>query len=252
MSVLTNHTGYMTQSNWVQHLEHLYRIGTIVTGAHNVEAALQAIVDAGCELTGAELGALGVPGAPGEPMAHFVVSGLPANAQMPVAHPPVGRGVLSLLLTHGSAVRMDDVKAHPEFEGWPKAHPVLGSFLGTPIQTNGRVLGDLYLANKQDGESFTDDDQRLVEMLAAHAAVVLQTLHYHEQTQELAIIREREVIARQLEDDVLQSMYGVGLMLNNLDLHNPERAERDITVIRETFDSAIESLRRHLLGLSQR
>lgn len=251
MSVAMNIIEDMTHSDWAQHLEHLYRITTMVTAAHDVEAALQAIVDAGCELTGAEMGALGVPGEPGQPMAHFVVSGLPATTQMPAAHPPVGRGVLSLLLHEGGAVRIDDVKKHPYFEGWPKAHPVLGSFLGTPIQSNGQVLGDLYLANKQTGDSFTDEDQRLVEMLAAHAAVVLQNLRFHEQTRELAIAQDREVIARQLEDDVLQSMYGVGLLLNNLNVSDPARAASDINAIRETFDEAIESLRRHLLGLHQ-
>jgi nitrate/nitrite-specific signal transduction histidine kinase len=241
----------MTETNWTQHLEHLYRIAMIVTAAHDVDEALQTIVDSACELTDAELGALGVPGAPGEPMTHFVVSGLPATSYVPVEHPPIGRGVLSFLLHGGNSVRLDDVKKHPYFEGWPKAHPVLGSFIGTPIQINGHVLGDLYLANKQSGESFTEDDQRLVEMLAAHAAVVLQTLLYHEQSQDLAISRERETIGRELEDDVLQGMYGVGLLLNNLDMNNVERAERDLAAIRETFDDAIERLRAHLLGLAQ-
>jgi GAF domain-containing protein len=239
-----------TDSEWAHHLEHLHRVSTLVTAAHDVESALQVIVDSACEITGAALGALGVPGEPGQPMAHFVTSGLSETMVMPGAHPPIGRGVLAMLLNEGKPVRIANVRQHPHFEGWPKAHPTLDSFLGVPIQSNGQTLGDLYLANKQNGEGFTKDDQQLVEMLASHAAVVLQTLHFHKQTQELAVLHEREVIARQLEDDVLQAMYGVGLLLNNLTLSDTERAARELDAIRETFDEAIERLRKNLLDLS--
>lgn len=240
-----------TQSDWAQQLEHLHRVSTMVTSAHDMQSALQTIVDSACEITGAELGALGVPKAPGMPMAHFITSGLPHGTQMPASHPPIGLGVLSVLLEDGGAVRIDDVTQHPYFEGWPKAHPYISSFLGVPIQINGHILGNLYLANKESGEAFTEEDQRLIEMLATHAAVVLQILRYHEKTQELAILNEREVIARQLEDDVLQAMYGVGLLMKHLDLKNTERAGRDLEVIRETFDEAIERLRRHLTDLAE-
>jgi GAF domain-containing protein len=239
-----------TQSEWAQQLEQLHRVSTMVTAAHDMQSALQTILDSAREITDAELGALGVPSAPGLPMAYFVTSGLPAGKQMPASHPPIGLGVLSVLLDEGSAVRIDNVAAHPYFEGWPKGHPHISSFLGVPIQINGTTMGNLYLANKQTGEGFTEEDQRLIEMLATHAAVVLQMMRYHEKTQELAVLNERESIARQLEDDVLQAMYGVGLLMKHLDLRNTDRAERDLGVIRETFDDAIERLRRHLTDLA--
>lgn len=241
---------YIQQSDWAQNLEHLYRVATLVTAAHDVDTALQTIIDSAREITGAELGAIGVPGEPGKPMAHFLTSGLPDDAHMPLAHPPIGRGVLSILLHEGKTVRLSNVRQHPYFEGWPAGHPMLDSFLGMPIQFNGEVVGDLYLANKADGEPFSEEDQRLIEMLAAHAAVVIQSLRDRERTQQLAIMREREAIARELQDDVLQAMFGVGLLMGNIDLSEPRQAAHDLQDIRVTFDDAIERLRRHLTELA--
>ncbi|MGV9415196.1 GAF domain-containing protein [Nocardia sp. NPDC003693] len=55
-----------------------------------------------------------------------------------------GRGVLGVVLTGERPVRLDDVAAHPAFEGWPPGHPVLRGFLGVPVRYRGRVLGDLH------------------------------------------------------------------------------------------------------------
>jgi GAF domain-containing protein len=241
---------YIKKSDWAANLEHLYRVATLVTAAHDVDTALQTIIDSAREITGAELGAIGVPGERGKPMAHFITSGLPDDAVIPLAHPPIGRGVLSVLLREGKTVRLTDIRHHPYYEGWPAGHPMLDSFLGVPIQFNGEVVGDLYLGNKMNGEPFSEEDQRLIEMLAAHAAVVIQSLRDHEKTQQLAIMREREAIAAQLQDDVLQAMYGVGLLMGTINLNQPEQVARDLHDIRMTFDDAIERLRLHLTELA--
>lgn len=231
-------------------LESLHQVAITVAAAHDIDSALQTIVDSARVLSGAEFGALGVPGNRGEPMWHFVTSGLADDTAISAEHPPIGRGVLGLMLNQGSSIRMPDVQVHPAYEGTPRAHPKIHSFLGVPIQSGGHIIGDLYLANKLNGDEFTDDDQRLVEMLAAHAAVVVQTLHAQKREHELDLLRQREAIARQLQDDVLQALFGVGLLLSNLSLNDPARATQEIGAIRETFDDAIERLRRHLLGLT--
>ncbi len=240
----------MLQVTWVEKLERLYDIAVMVASAHDVEEALQTIVDSARELAGAQYAALGVPGKRGEPMWHFATSGLPAEVAISVEHPPIGRGVLGLMLNQGASVRLPDVQTHPAYQGTPHAHPEIHSFLGVPIQSGGQVIGDLYIANKIGADQFTEEDQRLVEMLASHAAVVVQTLHAQQRERELALLRQREQIARELQDDVLQSLYGVGLLLGHLDTHDPARMEQDIAAIRETFDDAIERLRQHLLSLT--
>lgn len=177
------------QETWAGKLEHLHRAAIAVAGAHDIEATLHRIAETAREVVGAEISAIGVPGGSGEPMAHFVVAGLPPEAVERAGDPPMGWGVLGVLLKEGKSVRLDDVAEHPAFDGVPSAHPSIRSFLGVPVRSRGEVVGDLYLANKIDGGGFTADDQRLVEMLAAHAAVSIESLRYHKKNEELALVR---------------------------------------------------------------
>lgn len=235
-----------TSDRWTHQLARIHQITAMVAEAHDVDTALHTIVDNAREMIGADIGALGIPGEPGEPMAHFITSGLAPETAGPEAHPPIGRGVLSILLRKGESVRLASVTQHPYFEGFPTRHPDVGSFLGVPIQISGRVLGDLYLANKHNGEPFTEEDQRLIELLAGYAAVVVQSLLYQKQSLDLAMLSEREAFARELQDDVLQAMYGVGLLMDNLTLDDPAQIKEDVAKIRASLSEAIESLRQHL------
>lgn len=231
-------------------LELLHQAAITVAGAHRVEDALQKIADAAREVVGAQMAALGVPGQPGQPMAHFVVSGVSRHMGNRPGHAPMGRGVLGILLTEGKPVRVRNISEHASFEGLPLHHPALTSFLGVPVQSGGDTIGDLYLANKIAEEEFSEEDQALAEMLAAHAAVIIQSLHYHQQHEEMAVVMAQAALAPKIEDDVLQALYGAGLLLGTLNLNDPEAAEEQVRDIQSRLDSAIKHLRSHLLTMS--
>ena len=69
--------------------------------------------------------------------------------------------------------RAGDIKADPRYRWWPEAHPDMRSFLGVPIVGRDRILGAIYLTNKRGATVFSDADQELIQLLAAHAAVAL-------------------------------------------------------------------------------
>lgn len=238
------------REGWAQQLEHLHRAAVAVARAHDVREALQMIADAAREVIGAEMAAIGVPGELGQPMAHFVVSGLARETIELAGHAPMGQGVLGVMLREGQPVRLRRLEDHAAYAGLPERHPAIRSFLGVPVQSDGEVLGDLYLANKIGADMFSEDDQRLAEMLAAHAAVSIQTLRYHKKNEEAAIVQARARLAPKIEDDVLQALYGAGLLLGALDLDQPERAAKQIRDIQMRLDSAIEHLRAHLLDMA--
>src|SRR3954465_3660533 len=135
------------------------------------------------------------------------------------------------------------------------------SFLGVPIVTRGEVLGAVYLTEKEDGSMFSPADQKLIELLAAHAAIAIENARLHERSRELSIIEERNRLARELHDSVTQRLFGVALAVESaatlLERDPPPAAEgaarrpqlaaaaagEELERVRELARAAMEELR---------
>lgn len=83
--------------------------------------------------------------------------------------------MLGVVARDNQVVRLRDLREHPAHRGFPPGHPDMRSFLGVPITRGGRSVGNLYLAEKRGAAEFTEQDQRLVEMLAARASIAIET-----------------------------------------------------------------------------
>jgi signal transduction histidine kinase len=90
-----------------------------------------------------------------------------------IGHPPRGEGLLGVLLREPHSIRVSDIAADPRSAGFCENHPHMRSFLGVPIMSRGKLLGNLYLTDKVDAPEFDEDDERLISMLAAHAAIAI-------------------------------------------------------------------------------
>jgi signal transduction histidine kinase len=126
------------------------------------------------------------------------------------------------------------------------------TLLGVPVAHGERVVGNLYLADKAGGAAFSAEDERLLRLLAAHAAVVIENARLAEQVQTLAVVAERDRISKDLHDGVIQSIYAVNLELEDA----TEDVESDPADVRARIDLAIDrlgevmkDLRRYILGL---
>jgi signal transduction histidine kinase len=139
---------------------------------------------------------------------------------------------------------MDDVRQDPRFGWWPAAHPVLKDFLGVPITDGDEILGALYLANNYSGR-FTDGDERVLGMLAAHAAIALTNARLYERTRELTLLEERHRVARELHDAVAQKLFSLRLTTEAATAwvrKDPARAETELQEIRRLAAQATEEL----------
>jgi len=85
------------------------------------------------------------------------------------------------------------------------------SFLGVPIAARGGIIGAFYLTDKVGAEAFDADDQQVIEMLAAHAAIAIENARLYERSRELSVVEERNRVARELHDSVTQNLFGVVL-----------------------------------------
>lgn len=145
---------------------------TAISSDLDLHAVLTRIVEAATSLTEARYGALGVVGNESA-LVEFVTTGVTDEQRRSIGELPHGRGILGLLIHHPEAIRLDDLARHPQSAGFPPHHPPMGTFLGVPVRIRGTVFGNLYLTEKAGGESFTEQDQALVEALASTAGFVI-------------------------------------------------------------------------------
>ena len=142
-----------------------------------LDPTLRRIVRAASDLTSAPFAALGVLGDDGLHRA-FVYTGIDSELARSIGHLPRGHGVLGHITRVGRAVRVSDIGEHPASMGFPPGHPAMRSFLGVPVGIGDRVVGNLYLADKEGG--FTAEDEDVVVALAAAAAVAVENARLYE------------------------------------------------------------------------
>ena len=194
-----------------QPLERLSAAVLAVTRHRSVHEVLQTIVATARELLDAGYAALGVPDDSGG-FAEFVVDGVSDEQWAAIGPLPRQHGILAVMLREATPQRLPDVRADPRFGWWPAAHPVLIDFLGMPILDGGEILGAIYLANKRGGGGgFSEADERLLQVLAGHAAIALTNARLYEGARELALAEERARIARELHDAVAQTLFSARL-----------------------------------------
>lgn len=174
---------------------------------------LKRITETAADLVNAKYAALGVLDESGLRLAEFITVGLDDAEADRIGPRPDGHGLLGLLIVEPVPIRLPDLHAHPDSFGFPSHHPPMTTFLGVPIRLRGVVYGNLYLADKTNGEGFTEGDQELAVGLAAAAGLAIENARLHEQSRTAGLLDERERIARDLHDDVIQRLFATGLSL---------------------------------------
>ncbi|MCX7608419.1 MAG: GAF domain-containing sensor histidine kinase [Anaerolineales bacterium] len=174
----------------------------------SLESLLEQIVDLACEQVGARYAALGVLNEKGE-LVRFITHGLTAEEIKRIPHPPRGLGLIGALMRGDTGpIRIREIANDPRSVGFPPGHPVMHTMLGVPIRLGNQQLGQIYLTEKLNEQEFTAEDERIIEMLAAYAAVAIYNARLYERLQ----ARERELERRNSELALLNE---IGQALNS-------------------------------------
>jgi signal transduction histidine kinase len=161
-------------------LRSLLEASAAITSDLSLDSLLQRLVSTAAELTGAAYAALGVIDPSGEQLESFVTTGIDAKTHRAIGDLPRGRGILGVLIDEATPLRLHDLSEHPRSVGFPPHHPPMHTFLGVPIVVRGVAYGNFYLTEKTGGEDFTDDDQEIVSLLAAQAAIAIENARLYE------------------------------------------------------------------------
>lgn len=234
------------------HLQVLLEAVLAVGSDLDLPQVLRRVVEAACSLTGARYGALGVLDATGTGLAEFVALGVSDETVAAIGHLPEGAGVLGTLILDPRPLRLAEISRHPDSVGFPPGHPPMHSFLGVPIRVGREVFGNLYLTEKRGAREFTDDDESLIRALAGAVGIAVDNARLHAHVARLGLAAERERIARDLHDTVIQRIFATGLALQSvLPLAAPAEVRVRIEEAIADLDDTIRQVRTTIFGIEQ-
>ncbi len=219
----------------------------------DLAAILRRIVESAVDLVDARYGALGVLDVERTRLEQFITVGIADDVRERIGHLPEGHGILGLLIVDPRPIRLPDLRAHPDSFGFPPGHPPMQSFLGVPILVRDEVFGNLYLTDKTGAEVFSEVDEELVVALAGAAGIAIENAHLHARVQELTLLEDRERIARDLHDTVIQRLFATGMILEGAArvAGRPEVVSR-IEAAVENLDVTVKHIRSAIFALEER
>ncbi|MFW6074616.1 MAG: GAF domain-containing protein [Chloroflexota bacterium] len=230
----------------------LHEAGLAVTSDLDLNAVLHRVVDEARELAGAQYGLLALVDERGK-IIESIPSGMDQETIDRLGEFPEEHGMISLLHYEGRPLRLDDLREHPASRGFPEGHPIMRSLLGVPITSHGRVLGSLVLTEQQGRGRFDAMDEVRLERFATQAAVAIENARLHEQVYTLAVIEERERIAREMHDSLAQVLGYVNTKAQAVnELMQAGKQDRAATHLEQLAAAAREAytdVRENILGL---
>jgi signal transduction histidine kinase len=168
---------------------------------------LERIVNLAREQVNARYAAIGMVDEAGE-LVKFIPVGMEPRAIEKMAHPPRGLGLIGALQEERQTILVPDISKDPRGIGFPPHHPAMHSFLGVPIMSGERLLGQIYLTDKQGDDEFTQDDALVIEALAAYAAVAIENARLYAGVKDISGELEQRNEDLSLLDDLAKTLAG--------------------------------------------
>jgi signal transduction histidine kinase len=173
----------------------------------DLEVLLQRVLAIACEVTEARYAAVGVLDEDRRQLERFLTRGVDDETRAEIGDLPRGLGVLGVLIEHPTPLRLADVGSHPSSYGFPPGHPPMSTFLGVPIRIRGQAWGNLYLAEKAEGE-FTEADEETTILLAGWVGIAVENARLYQREQRRAREAEQAVRGMRATIDIAKAVGG--------------------------------------------
>lgn len=187
----------LTREQLEKRLAGLHRVSLELIQELSLESVLRRIAEMAREQVHARYAAVGVLGEDGE-LEQFIPIGMSDAEMKQMGHPPLGLGLIGAIMQSDTPIRIADIQSDARSAGFPVHHPPMTSLLGVSIHSGEQRFGQIYLTDKEGGEPFSEDDQQIIETLAAYAAVAIANARLYKKLirREQSLTRRNENLAR--------------------------------------------------------
>jgi signal transduction histidine kinase len=191
----------LTREQLEERLATLHKASLELVGDLSLDIVLHRIVNLARAQAGARYAALGLLGED-EQIARFIPVGMSDKQVELIGARPIGKGMLGALKVERQPIRIPEISDDPRSGGFPPNHPEMHPFLGVPIFAGDRLLGLIYLTDKEDHVEFTEADERVIETLATYAAVAISNAKLYEDI----VDRDQALMKRNQDLGLLNTM----------------------------------------------
>jgi signal transduction histidine kinase len=230
-------------------LEAVGEIATATLAGIESETVLELVADRARELVGADVAMVAVPADEPGSLVLVVASGEHADDLRGLVFPQ-GESLSGEVVTSREPMVLEDASSDRRaYQPMVRAGE-MGPSMFVPLVVRGSVYGTIAVSNRVGGQQFGGEDLALVQTLAAQAAVVLEFDRAQRELQRLVVMEDRERIAKELHDGVIQSLFAVGMgMQATATMSRDPELQRRIESAVEEMDGVIRDLRNYIFGL---
>ncbi|MEU2305944.1 sensor histidine kinase [Streptomyces misionensis] len=225
---------------------------SLMSGSERAEA-LDLIAERARENTGSALAAVAMPMPDTESLGVEIAVGAQAEAHRGLVL-PLHNSLMGLAFTAAAPVTSDDVAHDERISQQPPRFDGLGPAVAVPIGTGeGGARGVVLLARESDQPVFSDKETEMLRGFAAQAAIAMELAQRRQAAQQIALLEDRDRIARDLHDLAIQRLFATGMTLQSAGrfIEHPEASERVLRAV-DDLDETIKIIRSTIFGLRAR
>ncbi|WP_059256381.1 MULTISPECIES: GAF domain-containing sensor histidine kinase [Streptomyces] len=225
---------------------------SLMSGSAHAEV-LGLIAEQARELMGAALAAVAMPLESGESLTVEIAVGLDAEAHRGLVLPLSGT-LMGLAFSRAAPVASDDVAHDQRISPEPPRFQGLGPALAVPIGAEKDGIRGVVLVARETGRpTFSDRETEMLQGFSAQAAIAMELAERRRDAEQIAVLQDRDRIARDLHDLAIQRLFATGMTLQSAGrfIEHPEAAARVLRAV-DDLDETIKIIRSAIFGLRAR
>lgn len=223
-------------------------VGDLLSGAGE-DAVLRGIIEHASRILDADLGVIALPAGESTDLRVVIAVGVDAEAHRGLVLPAEG-SFMGAALAAGGSLTTSEIQKDPRVTVGPPRWKGLGPVVAVPMLAEDRARGVLLLGRAEHALPFTEDETAPLAAFAGQAALAMELAERRRSAEQVALLEDRDRIARDLHDLAIQRLFATGMTLQSSlrFIDHPEANERIMRAV-DDLDETIKIIRSTIFAL---